>query len=143
MARNNNHSAQRRVREAVRLMKHEGVSAREAAKRAHTSISAIKRQYGDAMHKERGRWEISGAHFDVLSGGEVIPYVHLSNEDASTVGAHWRAIETYLDTDDPRVLEPFEGELVADAYELETDPDTIQDLADRDQLPVDDIGDSP
>jgi hypothetical protein len=136
-------SVQRRIRAAVRLMKRDGLSARQATRRAHTTTATLRRHYGDAMVKERGRWRISGAHFDVLSGGRVIPYVRLGQPDAAVVGAHWRAVGTYLETGDPRWLAPFEGEVVAGAYELETDPDAIDELADRDELPTDDIGDSP
>jgi hypothetical protein len=124
-------------------MKHDGLSAKQATRQAHTIIATLRRHYGDAMYKESGRWRVSGAHFDLLSSGSVIPYVRLGREDASKVGAHWRAVKSYLETGDPRWLEPFQGVIVADAYELETDLDVIDELADRDQLPTDDIGDSP
>jgi hypothetical protein len=142
VARRNGSDEQRRVRAAVRLMKHDGLSASQATRRARTTTATLRRHYGDAIRKQEGRWTISGSYFDVLTAGRVIPYVGLSATDASIVGAHWRAAESYLDTGSTRWLEPFEGRIVADGYELETDPDVIDELADRDALPTDDIGDS-
>jgi AcrR family transcriptional regulator len=136
-------TVEQRVRTAVRLMKRDGLSARQATRRAGTTTATLRRHYGDAMYKEGARWRVSGAHFDVLSGGRVIPYVRLSPEDASVVGEHWRAVQTWLEKTDPRPLEAFEGVVVAGAYELETDSDAIDELAGRDDLPTDDIGDSP
>jgi hypothetical protein len=60
--------------------------------------------------------------------------------ERSTVGQHWNAVRTYLNTGDDSRLRQFEGETVA--VRLETDLDTIDELARRGELDFPDIYES-
>jgi hypothetical protein len=70
------------------------------------------------------------------TGVEVVDV--FDRETASVIGTYWNDITRFLGTGDVSVLDPYLG-VVVDGFELETDPDLIEDFDDEGQLDFRDI----
>ena len=60
------------------------------------------------------------------------------SDTASLIGSYWNDIRRFLGSGDLNVLDPYAG-VVIDGFELETDPDAIEDFESEGQLDFRDI----
>jgi len=113
-------STQRRVTEAIRLMR-QGVSLTRAARSTHISPSTVRRVAASTLTKgSRGRYE-------VRPSDRLTRLVHLPTEDgraevsvrgsrqATIVAKYWNAVHKHLATGDSRDLLQFDGVTLTDA----------------------------
>lgn len=122
---------------------HRGSSARVAAKRAGTTQRTMKRYLGaDMQRAPNGRYKLrrdrAYRRMEVLTNTGPIA-IEVSRRDASIVGRHWNAVRLYLETGDSSALSEFRGVVVAGGYELEADPDVIDEFASLDVLSIEEI----
>lgn len=137
-------AARDRALEALSLMRREGLSRAEAARRAGTTASAILRHAGPALERTpTGRYRARPGdrllrRLQVLSpeGKRVI--VTRGSRAASLTGSHWNAIDHYLRTGDASRLRRYRGKTVG-GIPLETDPDAIDEWTRRGELEIEDI----
>jgi hypothetical protein len=138
--------ARRAALDAIVLMRREGLSLEEAARRAGTTPAAVLRHARSALKLERGRYRaLPGDRLlrvmKVVGPNGVEREVEVrGSRAASRVGEHWDAIGVYLDTGNDSALRALEGKRVAGIW-LETDPDAIEEWWNRGELQPDDIYD--
>jgi hypothetical protein len=73
-----------------------------------------------------------------ISGGQVVPVDVRGSRVASLVGEYWNTVRAYLDTGDEEALRRFRGMNVG-GFELETDPDVLDEMARRGMFEFDSI----
>jgi len=119
---------------AKAAMSRDGLSLQRAAGKYHLSGRAILRWFPDSIVRD------ARGHYFALPDDEIFPMVVtttrgvlgldvIGSEDRQAVGAHNDAMRRLLDPDigDPRALRALRGTVVA-GYELETDPDIVEEL---------------
>ena len=133
-ARSTRHEHARvRAAEARRYVEREGVSLRQASRRAHTDPRTVLKVFPDSFTKDGGRWlaapDRQAFRMRIASTKGVVERTTRGSGARSTVSHHHNAIRSYLKPDggDARVLEPFAGKRVG-GVALETDPEAIVEM---------------
>ena len=122
-------ATERRAQQAVKLIRDEKLSLKEAAKRAGTTPKTIKRfnaQFGWFEVAADRRIKLTLPRPLVLTQDGQFRYVEMLNRaDLSLLGRYWNAVKLARRTGDGTVLKKFEGLWVTDAdgqrYPLVTD----------------------
>lgn len=128
-------AAQARI-SSLRVLNHmrtTGATLQDASQFHFMSPAVVRSWVDDALVKENGEWRARptdryAATMRVLAAGGPITLTVRGSKKRSLVGAHWNAVQHYLNTGDETWLDPFRGKAVA-GVELETDPDTLNALA--------------
>jgi hypothetical protein len=136
--------ARLRALDALSLMRRDGLSLEQAARRAGTTPNTVRRYVGSELDRHGGRYVASPADrlvrvMNVVARdvGQVPVIVHGSRQ-ATLIAEHQIAIGRFLATGDEGVLRPFVGKRVA-GLELETDPQTLKSLGEAHRLEFEDI----
>lgn len=127
------------VLRAVSIMRTDNVGANEAARLAGTTTTAI-RVWAPAVVRS-GRVTLADRllrPLRIYAAGESVEVDVRGSRVASIVGVYHSAIRTYLNTGDVSELRRFEGKRVAGRI-LETDPDTLDEMARRGTFRLDHI----
>jgi len=141
--------AQRAARDdalaVVALMRREGISLRQAARRLGVAPAIVRRYAGVALRRRRDGRVVAIPdrllrRMQVLTadGKETINL--RGSRAASIVGKHWAAVRKYLDEDDDSSLRDF-TDVFPGGKRLATDPLVIDREARRSELDFEDIYD--
>lgn len=113
-----------------------GESQSAAAEALGVSVEQLRRYrlLNTDSKFSRGKWAIADTRpqgFWIASEKKLIS-VSLPNEEGSAVSAYWRAVESFLYSNDDEYLHPFEGEGVFDVrsrfHQFETRPNVLRKL---------------
>jgi hypothetical protein len=123
------------LEDALKLMK-QGVSQRNAAKRAGVSPESLRRfqKANTTSHREGRHWIISDTRpvSVVMATRGKMRSVTVSHDATSDVSRHWIAINLFLETNNPSHLAPFVGKGLRDSggvfHPLETRPNVLRKL---------------
>ena len=128
---------------ALTLMRREGLSLDEAARRVHTTPNAVRRHAGDALvRSSRGRYLVTAAdaHFRrmwfITPDGLAVVETRDSRA-ASLVAEFDAAVHHYLATGDASRVERFKGKVLRAGgrrYPFVTDLDTLDELGRRGEI---------
>jgi hypothetical protein len=124
-----------RALDALSIARLDDLPAREAARRAHTSVENIRRWAPDAIGRDSaGRLVVSGADrlfrpiVVIERGGGPVAVDTRGSRMASMASAYARTVDAYrAGLVDRHAFHPFEGMRIG-GVELETDPDRIDEL---------------
>lgn len=134
--------ARLRALHAVALMRREGISARTAAARAHTSPVTLSRYAHSVLRKRKGRLiavpldELRRPMRVLTERGVVIVDVR-DSRTATRIATYWNAVDTYLRTGDRRALAAFAGRTFragGHRWVFITDPRLLERLANAGQV---------
>jgi hypothetical protein len=113
-----------------------GESQAAAAEALNVSVEQLRRHrlLNTESKFHRGKWAITDARpqgFWIASEKKLIS-VSLPNEEGSAVSAYWRAVDSFLYSNDDEHLHAFEGEGVFDVrsrfHQFETRPNVLRKL---------------
>jgi hypothetical protein len=126
-------------------MRSQRVSLRAASKKAATTPETVLRYFPDTVRKSGGRYvaDVSDREpfrMEVISTKGVVDALVRSSRQRSLLGAHRSAIGRLLDprSNDDKPLRRLRGKRVA-GFELETDPERVEELFRVGELDVPDI----
>lgn len=127
-----------RLEEGLRAMIR-GKPLREAAREAHVAPERLRRYVGSSefAKKKGGRWTFEHDQIvrDLLiySDAQALTMKARGSETASRIGRYMNAVRRFLNTNDPRFLAPFRGDVVKDTrghkHVLETRENVLYQLA--------------
>jgi hypothetical protein len=134
------------LEDALKLMK-QGVSQKEAAKRAGVSAETLRRfQKGNTTSRREGRrWVIADTRpvSVVMATRGKMRSVTVSHDAASDISRHWIAINHFLDSNRPTHLAAFVGKGLRDSkgafHPFETRPNVLRKLDSAGELSFIDI----
>ncbi len=134
-----------RALDALARMRSEGLSLPHAAKEAGTTPAVVRKYVSSALRTSRGR--VTAKPSDrlyrrmtvITPEGPTLVEVR-GSRSASLIGKHANAVRKFVETGDVRDLRKFRGETVG-GHTLATDPDTLQQLARRGEVDLEDIYD--
>lgn len=137
-------AARKDALDVLSLMRTEGLTFTDAAKRVGVSPNAVLRHVGSALEKKNGRWRAKRSDrlyriMPVLGPDGYVDVEPRDSREASLIGKHNSAIGHDLFTGDDSRLRKFDGESVQ-GVSFETDLDTIDDWANRGVLAEVEIG---
>lgn len=125
-----------RALRAVRLMRDDDMPLRQAARAEGISPATVRRYVPASLEKRGGRWHArkgtrdrTPREIETISAGQCIGLITTSLSQASKLARYKQAVNYFLDEGDDIPLGEFEGAVVA-GYELETDTDELQRIAD-------------
>ena len=121
-------AAKVRAAEAVRLAR-AGMSLSRAARQAGTTVATVRRYFGPAVRRRRGRLRVARSDevsftMRVMTTDGIQLVDVKGSTDRGVIGAHHNAAAEFLDTGNTDALADFEGVTVG-GVELETDPDRL------------------
>jgi len=127
---------------ALGMMRREGLDLGTASRRAGIPKHVITHYGREALTGTGGRARALRSdrlyrQLWIISGGQKVVVDVRGSRQASIVGEYWNAMQRYVEGDD-EALAPFRGKAVG-GYELETDPDVLDELARRGDLSFEDI----
>jgi hypothetical protein len=133
----------RQALNVVALMRREDLTLATAARRESIPVHVVEFYAHDALSGRGGTARATAADrlyrpMRIVSGGQNVDVDVRGSRVASLVGEYWNGVHIYLDTGDDELLRAFAGKKVA-GYELETDPDVLDELARRGMFEFDSI----
>lgn len=138
-------AAYRRALDAVSLVR-EGAAAKDAARRAGTTVETVTKYAGPALRRDaRGRLIARNTdrlfrRLPVLTTKGIKEIDTTDSRVASEIGRHWSAIGHYLATGGENQLRAFRRRTIGD-NRFETDADVIDQWEARGRLDFEDIYD--
>lgn len=136
--------AKKRAFEAIRVMRHDGLSLGAASRDAGTTPATIKKYLPAALRRTKaGRWVATKSdrytRFLFLPG----PQGHVTvrargSKKAEFASAYLASLARWAKTEKDYELAPFRGKRI-DGFELVTDPVTLQALRDAGLLQLDSL----
>jgi len=132
--------------DAVAAVRREpSLSLDKAARRHGVTVSTVRFFAGDVVSRRGSRWDVRAADrlfrpMYVYSGGEIMPVDVRGSRRSTLASEHVTAVSDFLRGADPKGsgLAGFAGRSVG-GFELETDLDVLEAMADRGEFDFDSI----